>query len=430
MKLIAQQTTTLQGQATIPSSKSQSIRALLFALLAKGESVITNLLMSDDLQDALQVCQSLGAEMTTDADQLTVCSQGLPLQTDIQQLYTGNSGITTRFIMPLLGFRENTQAWIGVDCGEQMRARPIQSLIKALIDLGLHIDYAQKEGVLPINIKGSLQGGETQVDGITSQYLSALLIALPCAPQNSIIHVKDLHERPYIETTLHWLKQQKIKYQHQCLNDMDIYYIQGKQTYQSFHATIGGDFSSASYLIAAASLIPGCVTLHGLDMQEPQGDKRLVSILQEMGADIVVGPHALVIRGGQPLKGVSIDANDIPDLLPTLAVIGTQAAGKTEIYNVEQARLKETDRIHSMTQGLLHLGARVEEQDDAMVVYQSSLRGTQVDGYDDHRTVMALSIAGLLAEGQTVITDGHAINKTFPSFIDKMQAIGANITNE
>ena len=147
-----------------------------------------------------------------------------------------------------------------------------------------------------------------------------------------------------------------------------------------------------------------------------------------MGAEIVIEHEKIRIKGNKPLTGMRIDANDIPDLVPALAVIATSATGKTEIYNCLQARIKETDRIYSMTKGLRQMGARVEEHEDGMTVYQSSLQGAFVKGYADHRTVMALTVAGMVARGTTVITDGEAINKTYPKFVETMQAMGANVT--
>ena len=237
-----------------------------------------------------------------------------------------------------------------------MRINPLLSIVAnkcdktysivghSLTQLGLNIQYVENPGVLPISVAGNLIGGKAEVDGITSQYISALLISLPCAESDSEIIVKNLHERPYMEMTLNWLREQHIQFTHNIEKNMDIYHIKGKQKYKNFVISIAGDFSSASYLIAAAALTDGCVELSGLNMQDPQGDKRLVSILEEMGADITIKSNDLIIRGGQLLKGIKVNANDIPDLLPTLAVIGTQASGKMEINNVRQARLKETDR--------------------------------------------------------------------------------------
>lgn len=428
MNLIVRKTETLKGQATPPSSKSQSIRGLLLSLLAKGQSTLMNVLDSDDMQDAMHICKQLGAHLTlSDPHTLVIESRGLPLAATTSALYSGNSGITTHFVLPLLGLRENPEQPITLDCGTQMRARPIQPLVQALTQLGLTITYLEKPGSLPIRISGRLSGGKAEVDGITSQYISALLLALPCASSASEICVTDLRERPYMEMTLNWLKEQHIIYTHNQEGERDIYHIPGHQTYSPFRTLIPADFSSASYLITAAVLTQSEISLVGLNMADAQGDKRLVTILQAMGADIRVEANRLVIKGGRPLNGLNIDANDIPDLLPVLAVIGTKASGHTDIVNVKHARIKETDRIHAMTEGLTRLGARIEEHADGMTIHHSHLQGTLLNGYDDHRTVMALSIAGLVAEGVTSIAGSEAINKTFPHFVAMMTSLGANM---
>lgn len=427
MQLTIHKTLALSGSATIPSSKSHNIRAMLLAMLAPGNTTLLNSLSCDDTMDAIKACELLGTHITREENALHIESKGLPLQTHTSAIYTGNSGITTHFIMPLLGLRQNNQQPIVLDCGAQMRTRPIHSLVNALKNLGLTIEYLNNPHELPVAISGSLQGGKTEVDGITSQYLSALLLALPCATNDSEIIVKDLCERSYVEMTLNYLQQQKIVYQHQQIKNFDIYTIPGKQKYQNFHATMPGDFSSASYFIAAAALMPSRVELHGLNMQDPQGDKKIVTILQQMGADIRINTAHLTICGGHPLTGLKIDASDIPDLLPTLAVIATTATDKTEIYNVSHARIKETDRIHSMADGLTRLGAKIDVNEDGMTIYPSKLQGAHVDSYGDHRTAMALSIAGLIAKGETTIRNYGAINKTFPNYTALMQSLGAKM---
>lgn len=430
MNLIINKTSILNGQITPPGSKSQSIRAIMLALLCNGESVLKNILHSDDTQDAINVCKSFGAEISESNHILTIKSMGVPLNTLTNEICSGNSGIATHFVMPILGLRKNPDQPIVLNCSEQMQARPIKPLVDALVNLGLEIKYLEKENKLPIRISGELIGGKTYVNGITSQYLSALLVALPCALNDSEIKVKSLRERPYAEMTMNWLKDQGIQFHHKSEDEIDIYQIKGGQKYKNIYATIPCDFSSASCLIAASALIPGEVILQGLSMNDTQGDKRLVTILQEMGADIVIEPTRLLIRGGKKLTGITIDANDIPDLLPILAVIGTFASGRTEINNVEHARIKETDRIHSMANGLSRMGAKLDEQKDGLTIYHSALQGAKVKGYGDHRTVMALSIAGMIADGITVVDDSDALNKTFPAFIKMMQSIGAKMEVE
>lgn len=427
MSLLVNKTLKLQGEATPPGSKSESIRAIIMATLAQGKSTLTNILHSEDTQDAIKVCRHLGANISESSNILTVHGHGLPLQTTSEIIHSGNSGVTTHFVMPLLGLRKNPQQSIILNCSEQMLKRPITPLVDALRCLGLQIEYLEQKNRLPIRVTGELTGGIAEVEGIMSQYLSALLFALPCAKGDSELIVKNLQERPYVDMTLSYLKAQGIEYQHIALSDIDIYKIIGRQGYKTIHKQIPGDFSSASCLIAASALLPGEVTLSGLNMHEAQGDKQLVAILQKMGADISIEPTCLVIRGGKPLSGVTIDAGDIPDLLPILAVLGTRAAGKTEINNVASARIKETDRIHSMTDGLTRMGAMVIEKENGLTLFQSHLVGHSVKGYGDHRTVMALSIAGMLAEGTTIIDDHEAINKTFPNFINVMRSLGAEM---
>lgn len=437
-KIKVNHTTSLAGQIMAPPSKSQSIRSIFFASLAEGESTLLNILNSTDIQDAIRICRQLGACIDEYADSLSI--QGINKQPNRgivcqdRLFFSGNSGLSTRFILPLLGLRANPEQAVTLDCGEQMRARPMASLVEVLRQLGLTIHSVGRPGFCPVSVSGRLQGGVATMQGVSSQDISALLLALPCAEKDSEITVKNSPSRPYIEMTLQYLQKQKIHCTHHSEVGLDIFKIRGRQTYSAFNAKITGDFSSASYMIAAAALIPGCVQIHGLDDEDPQSDKQLIPILQEMGADMVIEPGCITIRGGKALTGIKVDASNMPDLLPTLAVIGTYARGKTEIRHVKQARIKETDRIHSMTLGLRQLGARIEEYEDGMVVYQSQLKGAVVKGWGDHRSVMALALAGMLATGTTVVEgavlDGFgAVNKTFPEFVKTMQSIGARLKN-
>lgn len=447
MILKVTKTTSLNGKITIPSSKSQCIRALLIATLAKGESILHNVLDADDIRVAIEVCKSLGAEIVKIEPAChNFCLKvlgGVSSKVSTGKIFTGNSGITTRFVLPILGLRQNFDEPILLDCDEQMRARPIESLALALGNLGMNIKFVHdQKSCLPLEVRGKLKGGLTCVDGMTSQYLSALLLACPCALEDCEITVEDLHERPYVEMTLQWLREQDIQFNHEQNQAdggkiIDIFKIKGGQSFKPFEKVIAGDFSSASYFLAAGALLPGEIVINGLDMNDPQGDKRMINILREMGADLKIDQansvegvkqtDRIIIKGGKSLKGLRIDANDIPDLLPTLAVLGTQAKGKTEIFNVAQARIKETDRIHAMASGLRKMGAKIEETKDSLVVYKSKLYRAQAHGYFDHRTIMALALAGMLAEGESHIDTAEGINKTFPTYVSLMNSIGAKM---
>ncbi len=412
MILRVQKTDKLNGSLRAPGSKSQSVRALLLASLAKGTSTLRNLVDSEDTEAALSAARFLGAELEENEDGLKVTGKGLPLQITDQKLYTQNSGITTRFVLPLIGLDaelssgDELKKTLTLDVDEQMRKRPITPLIEALNALGMQLGSG-----FPLEVSGQLKGGTVQVDGTTSQYLSALLLSLPCAPNDSTIVVENLNERPYVNMTTRWLDEQNIHFQwSSSMQDgvmRDEFKIQGRQAYRAFDKEIPGDFSSASYLLAAQALLPGKVEIKGLDLHDAQPDKALIPLLKNW-------PEA-------------IDCNDFPDLLPTLAVLATQQEKSTRLFNVAQARIKETDRIHSMTEGLRAMGAQIDEHDDGMTIHPSKLKGAKVHGYGDHRTVMALAIAGLIAEGETEIDTAEGIRKTYPHFVSDLQSLGAKM---
>lgn len=395
MELHVKKANKLEGAVQIPASKSHSIRALFLATLANGTSSIKNFLDSEDTKAAIKVCKALGARITKHGSDLEVISSGIQ---NSGLIYSGNSGLTTRFVLPLLGL---LQAPILLNVGEQMAQRPIRPLIDALNSLGMEISNNY-----PLKVSGQLIGGKVEIDGSSSQYISALLMALPLAEGDSEITVNNLKERPYLDITLEWLRDLGVKVEER----ENTFFIPGGQSYKAFTKTIPGDFSSASYLMAANHLIPGKLDIKGLDMQDLQGDKVLLSLLEEM----------------DPI----IDCTDIPDLVPTLAVLATQQKRTIHLKNAGHTRTKETDRIHSMAQGLRAMGANIEEKEDGLIIQPSQLKGASVSGYGDHRSIMALAIAGLIAEGETVIQDADGIAKTYPGFIETMQNLGAEITQE
>jgi 3-phosphoshikimate 1-carboxyvinyltransferase len=442
--------TSLNGHATTPGSKSHTVRALLIASLAEGASYLYNVLDAEDSRAAFEVFKDLGADITYKINgsgglDVIVHGLGVPLTVPATELYSSNSGITTTFTIPLIGLRKNADIQLTLSCGEQMRKRPLAGIISAVKSLGMEVVSFDHNNHCPLGLSGELTGGYCTVDGTNSQYLSALLLSLPCAQKDSLIRVKNLQERPYVDMTLSWLDEQHIRYGHFKKEEggqtVDTFKIFGNQSYTPFTKIIPGDFTAASYLIAAAVLLNSEVTLHGLNMEDSQGDKRLIPILQQMGANIEIEKTARenVIRifGGKYLQGAEIDCGDIPDLVPTLAVIGTQARGKTTLLNGAGARLKETDRLKSMAAGLTKMGAKIEETESSLIIYQSKLHAAKLRGCNDHRTVMALAVAGLVAstpgsgEGsgndETTIDTAESINKTFSNFTGMMNSLGAKM---
>jgi len=437
MKLTINPAKNLQGEVTPPGSKSHTVRAMFMATMAKGTSYLQNALDAEDGHAVIEVCKGLGAKIDSKKNgkgglDVTIKSEGVRLNTLETDLFSANSGITTTITIPLIGLRKNTNIPLTLASGEQMQKRPLASIIKAVKDLGMNVVAFDDNDSCPLGLSGNLEGGSAEVEGKNSQYLSALLLTLPCATKDSTITVKNLEERPYVDLTLSWLDEQNIRYEHQEKNGIDTYKIFGNQHYHSFNKTVPGDFSTAAAFIIAAVLLPGEVIIHGMNMKDPQGDKQIIPILQDMGAAIeiqkTVQEDTIKIHGGKLLKGTTIDCKDIPDLVPVLAVIASQASGKTSLIGVENSRIKETDRVKSMATELPKMGVKIQQAKNSLTVFQSKLQGAKVQGYTDHRTIMALAIAGLLADGKTEIDTAEGVNKTCPTFVDMMNALGVKMT--
>jgi len=411
----------LKGSVEIPSSKSHTIRALALATLAGGDSEILAPLDSEDGRSAREACRLLGAHIEVGETWKVRGTGGVPSSPEAI-IDVGNSGTTARIATGVATLLDGTFAVITGDA--QTRRRPMGPLIEALGRLGGRVFSTRSNGFLPVVAGGRLKGGITSVAGITSQFLTSLLISTPLARGDSQIRVIDLHEKPYVDITLWWLDRLGIRYERRGYEEFLVY---GNQTYPSFRQAIPGDFSSATFFLCAAAMTDSDVTLTGLDMSDPQGDKQVIDMLAAMGARIESAPGGIRVRGGD-LKGMDLDLGDTPDALPALAVVGCKARGTTRLLNVPQARIKETDRIAVMAREITRMGGRIQELADGLVIEESSLQGTEVDGHGDHRVVMSLAIAGLIARGTTSVGTAEAISVTFPNFPELLARLGAQVT--
>jgi 3-phosphoshikimate 1-carboxyvinyltransferase len=419
MRLVVEKSS-LKGAIEIPGSKSHTIRAVSIASLAQGESEIYSPLVSSDTLACVESCRAFGAQIELGST-WQICGVGGEVKVPEDIINVANSGTTCRIAIGIASLAPGYTVFTG---DEQTRKRPMQPLLEALNNLGAHTFSTRGNGCLPVVIKGRIKGGFTQVEGITSQYLTSLLISTPLAEDNTIIEVRNLHERPYVEMTMNWLDKQGILYRHKGL---DYFEILGEQRYKSFKERIPGDFSSATFFLCAGAIANADVTLMGLDMNDSQGDKKVVQMLQAMGAKIAIREKEILVRGGE-LIGQELDLNDTPDALPALAVAGCCARGTTVLHNVPQARIKETDRIAVMRRELSKMGAKIEELPDGLIIHQSKLQGAKIEGYGDHRIVMSMAIAGLIAEGVTEVSTAEAIKVTFPNFVELLEQLGAKVT--
>lgn len=433
MKLLVSHTPTLNGTVRIPGSKSHTIRSVVLASLAEGTSHIIAPLVSNDTLSAMAAYRALGAtiEVGQDRHQQSewvvkgVAGRPTAPETIID---VGNSGTTLRLAAASAALMEHDSAVFTGD--KQIRSRPIEPLIRSLNDLGAHCYCTRNNGRVPIVIHGPLVGGETKLKAVTSQYLSALLLAAPFAPRPTRLEVLELNERPYVEMTLRYLDELGLDYHG--AEDMSHFEIPGMQRCKAFKKRVPADFSSATFFFCAAAILDSQLTLEGLDLSDSQGDKAIVGFLREMGVSIEIDPATSTDSPTQTvhvkraeLHGIEADLNATPDMLPALAVVACFADSPSRFYNVEQARLKETDRIAVMKQELSKLGAHVTEHQDGLTIKPGKLHPADLEGHDDHRVVMALSLAAMALPERCRIDSAEAVSVTFPDFVPLMQGLGA-----
>lgn len=419
MRLEVDRTEDIRGEIVVPSSKSHTIRGFVFASLAEGKSRLIHALEAADTQAAINACKALGAGIEKECGEFVVRGFSGRPKTD-SRIDTLNSGTTTNLIMgtAALGDRK-----VLIDGDASIRKRTVQPLIDALNALGAKAVSVNNNGCPPVEITGRMKGGIVEVDCRSSQYISSLLINSPLASQDTEIGILNLCEQPYIEMTLRWLDELGIIYEN---HDFESIRIFGNQSYHAFEKTIPGDWSSATFMLTAGVMLGRDLMIKGLDMEDTQADRQVVDYLKKMGADIRMGKEGIVVNKSM-LTGCELDLNNTPDALPAISVLGCYAQGKTVIRNVAHARIKETDRIGVMTEVLRRMGAHVEEKEDGMVIEHSELQGAHVHGYHDHRVVMAMSLAGMVASGRTVIDTAESVSVTFPNYVDIMKRIGAKI---
>lgn len=412
----------LSGAVDIPGSKSHTIRAAVIASLADGVSVIRKPLVASDTLSGLHACKMLGVGVEDNGDWTIRGVAGVPRVPD-NVIDVGNSGTTLYIALAVACLIDGCTVFTG---DEQIRRRPAAPLIDALNALGARVESTRGNGMAPIIVRGPMYGGSITLDGSkTSQYLTSLLISCPLVKNDTHIEVHNLVEKPYVEMTLRWIREQGIEVQNE---NFERFYIPGNQRYKSFDKPIPADFSSATFFLCAAAINGADITLYGLDMADTQGDKAVVEMLSQMGAEVEQSTNGLRIKGGN-LKGAVLDLGNTPDALPALAVAACFAEGETRIVNVAQARLKETDRISVMAQELGKMGADIEELPDGLIIRGSKLHAARVYGHGDHRVIMSLAVAGLCLDGETIIESAEAVSVTFPTFVDLMRSIGANINS-
>jgi 3-phosphoshikimate 1-carboxyvinyltransferase len=413
----------LEGDVTAPPSKSYTHRAFAVGLLAKGESKIANPLLSLDTQATIDAINILGAQVTKRNNFWHVIGTMGKLSPSSNLIDVKNSGTTLRLMTAIASLSSKS---IGLTGDESIRARPMSPLIDALVKLGARARCEGPHGRLPVIVGGGLKGGSVEISGgISSQFISALLLACPYAKEDVELHVTELRSKPYTEMTLEVLDLAGADIKHS--SDLMEFTIPGRQIFRPLEVNVPGDFSSAAFMLGAAALAGVNVRVKNLDVRGVQGDRRIVGLLREFGAEVKVKGKDVEVSSSE-LMGIEADCGDNPDLVPILAVLGAVAEGTTKLMNIPHLRHKETDRLRALGTELRKLGARVEELPDELRIRGvKQLKGTRLNSYGDHRMAMALAVAGLAARGETIVDGAENIPVSYPNFVDDIRKLGAKV---
>lgn len=413
----------VSGEVNVPGSKSLSNRALLLAALAEGETELTNLLDSEDIEHMLNALTKLGINYRLSEDKTQCVVQGNGDAFNVAEpleLFLGNAGTAMRPLCAALAASNVDTVLTGEP---RMEERPIGDLVDALREADAEVTYLKNEGYPPLQIKGkTLNGGEMSVDGsVSSQFLTALLMAAPLFSGDVTIRIKgELVSKPYIDITLDTMEKfgvtvENDNYQTFTVSGDAMYIAPGK-------FMVEGDASSASYFLAAGAIKGGTVRVTGIGQNSIQGDIRFADVLEAMGATVVWHDEYVEITGA-PLKGVNMDMNHIPDAAMTIATTALFAEGPTTMTNIYNWRVKETDRLAAMATELQKLGAKVEEGHDYIKVWPTdSLKHAEIDTYNDHRIAMCFSLVAL-SDTPVTINDPGCTRKTFPDYFTRFKTL-------
>jgi len=409
----------IKGKVIAPSSKSYTIRGLMCAALAKGESEIIRPLGSDDTEASLDVMSKVGIHVFQKENSWQV--SGGDFREPNADLFCRESAATLRFMTAACSLVPGT---CRLTSDPSLAVRPLKPLIQALVQLGVDCYQDEKEAVV---VKGGrLRGGVTELPGnISSQFISALLLISPLADEGVKIRLTTpLESQPFVLMTLECLKTFgiRVEFSHD-LREFET----SRQTYQPAKYIVEGDWSSASYLLALGAL-SGEVEVGNLTPESLQGDKEILNFLKDMGALVTIDKNSVTVRRSR-LRAIGANLVDCIDLLPTVAVLAAAADGVSEFTGIERARLKESNRVASVKEGLEGMGIKVIEESDKLAITGSPAKGSVIDSQGDHRIAMAFSLLGS-AVGGTIIDDAECVSKTYPEFWDTLKKLGGKVKLE
>ena len=397
----------LSGKVTVPPSKSVAHRMIIAAALAEGRSEISNLYPSADILATMDCMRNLGAQIDFSGD--TAVINGIGNVPETASLDCNESGSTLRFLIPVACALGVKTEFIG---SGRLPQRPITPYLEEFPKHGIAFDY---NNTMPFFVSGKLTGGKFYVDGgISSQFITGLLFALPLLEEDSeIVLTSHLESKPYVDITLGTLRD----FGCEVTENENGYFIKGKQKYKPFCGVVEGDYSQAAFFEVADAL-GSDIEISGLNVNSFQGDKKIVEICRE-----------IVYNENGVLKPFDIDCSDIPDLVPILSVLATFCEGKSRITNVARLRIKECDRLSAMAQCLNKIGGKVTEHSDSLEIEGvGTLEGGEVESFNDHRIAMSMAVAATRCKGSLKIKGAECVRKSYPDFFEVYEKLGGDLS--
>jgi 3-phosphoshikimate 1-carboxyvinyltransferase len=410
----------LEATVTMPGSKSYTQRALVLAALAEGKSVLRNPLVAEDTSHLLAALRLLGANILSRNGDILVTGTGGRLANPGREIYLGNNGTAMRILTGLVSIGWGTFTLTG---DQRLRERPIEPLLAALRSLGIDARSLGREGYPPVVIRTSgLQGGKVTLrDIFSSQYISALLLCAPYGAGDTLIELEGrVPSLPYVDMTIEAMTKFGVDVQRDTAH---CYLVKSGQRYRGIRYRIEGDASSASYFFLAAAICQGKVSVENINPRSLQGDIGFLSLLETLGCSVIWEKNRVELVGRELHGGDRVfDLGDMPDMVPTLAVLAALRPGRTVIENVAHLRLKESDRLSALATELGKTGIPVEERKDGLIITGGQPHGAEIETYNDHRIAMSFAILGLAVPGMS-IRNPACVSKSFPGFWGELEKL-------
>jgi len=409
----------IDGMITAPSSKSMTHRAVICSALAQGRSRVEHPLSADDTEATLRVIQALGIGVKKLKGSWII--EGGELSPPTEDLDCGESGTTLRLMTGVCALVEGPSVLKG---GPSLSSRPVEPLLDALRKLGVNCESRGGNSPVKVHGKGGFEGSEVSIRGdISSQFVSALLLVAPFAREQLRVKVTTrLESAPYVGMTLDAMRAFGV--QAEASEEYREFTVK-RQEYTPTAFAVEGDWSSGAYMLAAGALA-GKVSLENLHLGSKQADEAIVEVLGAMGTDPIFHGQGISVESTE-LKGIDWDLTDSPDLFPVVAALCSAAKGESRLRGIKRLRLKESDRIASMVEGLSRMGVKTESSDETMTIHGGAPEGAVIDPHDDHRIAMAFGVLGLAARGETTIKDAECVSKSYPDFWVDLETLGAQM---